>query len=284
MKTKQELLAEVTPKSRMLVMDLVKQAGIDTSDWANFKRGAKWAATNPKYCYEWCFVQGEHIALNLWLDNMEYKNGTLVQTHNMAKRAAMEPNQAWRRRAANMNEAFLLSYRKGLPVNVIVCSGERRDPDIPNAKASTVSKRLLDKLTWHIASYDQETGQCEIARDLEVPLVVDQFSLAENTPVPPERTLSSVASYRRSALVRSKVLLRSQGRCEWCGEFGFITSGGAYYLETHHIVSLSDNGSDDETNVTALCPNHHREAHHGRDIVGMRSKLVQRFGKLSEKP
>ena len=36
-------------------MDLVKLAGVDVSDWANFK--GKHASTNPKYCYEWSFIE-----------------------------------------------------------------------------------------------------------------------------------------------------------------------------------------------------------------------------------
>ena len=36
-------------------------------------------------------------------------------------------------------------------------------------------------------------------------------------------------------------------------------------METHHIVPLSEGGSDGDDNVAALCPNHHREAHYGVD-------------------
>jgi len=43
---------DLKPKERLRVMDLVSEAGIDVSDWANFKGGEGKAASNPKYCYE----------------------------------------------------------------------------------------------------------------------------------------------------------------------------------------------------------------------------------------
>jgi hypothetical protein len=45
-------LSELKPKKRQRIMDLVEEAGVDITDWANIKRGKKWAAANPKYCYE----------------------------------------------------------------------------------------------------------------------------------------------------------------------------------------------------------------------------------------
>ena len=54
-------------------MDLVEEAGIDITDWAkSSNRGKKWAAANPKYCYEWAFIEtGKVVVLNLWFDLMQ---------------------------------------------------------------------------------------------------------------------------------------------------------------------------------------------------------------------
>src|SRR5436309_803038 len=41
---------KATQKTRLI--DLVEEAGLDVTDWGNFARGDKWAAANPKYCYE----------------------------------------------------------------------------------------------------------------------------------------------------------------------------------------------------------------------------------------
>ena len=52
---------ELKPTEKQLVMDLVEAAGVEVSDWANSSRGAKGAAANPKYCYEWSFLQPNRI-------------------------------------------------------------------------------------------------------------------------------------------------------------------------------------------------------------------------------
>jgi 5-methylcytosine-specific restriction enzyme A len=60
------IASEIEPKQHQRVMDLVREAGIDVSDWKNFKGGKQKASVNPKYCYEWSFVgPGKVVALNL---------------------------------------------------------------------------------------------------------------------------------------------------------------------------------------------------------------------------
>jgi 5-methylcytosine-specific restriction enzyme A len=72
--------------------------------------------------------------------------------------------------------------------------------------------------------------------------------------------------YERSKTVRSYVLARAQAHCEACGaKAPFLTPQGAPYLEPHHIRRLSDGGPDDPRFMGAVCPNCHREIHHGVD-------------------
>jgi predicted HNH restriction endonuclease len=72
------------------------------------------------------------------------------------------------------------------------------------------------------------------------------------------------------------VLARAGGRCEWCGQPGFPMANGQVYLETHHVIPLAERGLDIPGNVVALCPNHHREAHHGVLRSDMREALRAR--------
>ncbi|MGB8479113.1 MAG: HNH endonuclease signature motif containing protein [Acidobacteriaceae bacterium] len=69
--------------------------------------------------------------------------------------------------------------------------------------------------------------------------------------------------YSRDPRVREVVLRRANGQCEFCGELGFVKPDGARYLESHHMIALANDGEDRLTNVIALCPNDHREAHFG---------------------
>jgi 5-methylcytosine-specific restriction protein A len=74
--------------------------------------------------------------------------------------------------------------------------------------------------------------------------------------------------------VRDAALCRAKGRCELCKQPGFRMVGGEIYLETHHVIPLSDNGADHVRNVVAVCPNDHREAHHGERREEIRSRLL----------
>lgn len=69
-------LSEIEPKVKPNLIDLVKAAGVDVSDWANCKTVA---SRNPKYCYEWAFVEPKKVVvLNLWHEHMkERRDGTV---------------------------------------------------------------------------------------------------------------------------------------------------------------------------------------------------------------
>ncbi len=81
----------------------------------------------------------------------------------------------------------------------------------------------------------------------------------------PEYKKRMAGHYVRLQKVRSQVLKRAKGKCEACGAPGFVKVDGSEYLETHHIISLSEEGPDTTMNVIALCPNDHRRAHFGED-------------------
>ena len=54
---------------------------------------------------------------------------------------------------------------------------------------------------------------------------------------------------------------------------GFTMKSDATYIETHHIISLANNGSDTDMNVIALCPNDHRRAHHAVEAEALRHEF-----------
>ena len=75
--------------------------------------------------------------------------------------------------------------------------------------------------------------------------------------------------YKRSRMVRDYVVHRAKGRCEYCGEQGFLMANGSRYIEAHHILGLGANGPDTVANVIGLCPGHHREAHFGEKALDL---------------
>lgn len=275
-------LLEILPKEKQVVMELVRQAGVDVGGWAQFEGGPKKAASNPKYCYEWSFVEpNKVVVLNLWYESMQQNEGIISQSFNyrdiVKQYDGVRGKGVWVKRAKKVDEAIKIAIEKKLPIKAIICEGSRRGVDVPNTEASRVRKRFLDPVEWIITSYDWSSGDCTVKRGRQPDDFADQFSLSEELQSTAGRREVSGYSFIRDAEIRKRVLLRANGRCEWCGQRGFLMQNGKLFLETHHIVPLSKDGDDNEKNVVALCPNHHREAHYGTNAEGMRAELEARF-------
>ena len=85
--------------------------------------------------------------------------------------------------------------------------------------------------------------------------------------------ISGSSSIPGSRLVITKEIIRnhnvieyakhlSNGFCSLCGAYApFIDASGEPFLEIHHIIWLSEGGSDSIDNTVALCPNCHRKIH-----------------------
>ena len=106
----------------------------------------------------------------------------------------------------------------------------------------------------------------------------DLRNLALKSAGPARQTktgLSSRSYFVRSETVRQYVLARANGICEGCGEPApFTTKSGTAYLEPHHIRRLTDGGPDDPGFMGAVCPNCHREIHHGCDGSRLNETLL----------
>lgn len=71
------ILSDILPKKRLLVRDLVKEAGVDVTEWEATK------ASNPKYCYKWSFIEpGKVVVLSLWFDTMKELDDTIIKEGN----------------------------------------------------------------------------------------------------------------------------------------------------------------------------------------------------------
>lgn len=97
----------------------------------------------------------------------------------------------------------------------------------------------------------------------------------------PARVLYAGYTYLRDQEVRSAVLARAAGRCEYCGEEGFMKEDGRRYLETHHVIALAKDGVDKLTNVIALCPNDHRKVHFSSERDSIEQEMLLKLGTLN---
>jgi 5-methylcytosine-specific restriction protein A len=282
---KMTTLSDLEPRRKNRVIDLVSAAGVDVTDWANFSGGPARASTNPKYCYEWSFVEpGKTVVLNLWFEAMGENDGTIFQninTRNWGGPAAGSMNRAvWGARARKIDQAIQLAYSDQLPVRVILCDGVRRDLGDPNSSASQVQRRELDPVSWAVTQYNSNTGDATLTRGAIPNLYTDQFDLRTQNDSPPDKHPVSGLAFNRDSKVRDRVRSRARGKCEFCNEPGFKMADGRVYIETHHVIPLSEGGLDIDENVVALCPNHHRESHHGGKRDSLKKTLLDHLSSL----
>lgn len=305
------LLAELEPVQRHRVMDLVEACGISVAGWAIKQGGLSVAnpSANPAYCYEWAFGEaGEPIALCVWHDGLQVDGEAVDYRGNLrqlALRLEAKATDRWEpakhrnraksqaRRARDFDIRCQDAWREKLPVRFILLKGEQANDTELGRDSSLVEFRRLDPEPWHLSHYDMMTGEFRFVRGavmateadtdagIDVGSVedqataehayVDQFDVVDS----PERREIQGSAYVRSALVRAEVLTRAAGVCEACGEPGFRMANGAVYLETHHVVPLSQLGPDVAWNVVAVCANDHRVAHFGESRDEWRTRMIE---------
>ncbi len=95
----------------------------------------------------------------------------------------------------------------------------------------------------------------------------------------PEQVTVKVRRIVRDPRVHAFVMQEAKGKCECCRRKApFVSDDGNPFLEVHHLKQLAQGGPDTVANAVAVCPNCHRELHHGRG----RKKLVARLRKQIE--
>ncbi len=150
------------------MIDLVAAAGLDVGDWANY--AGKHPASNPRYCYEWVFVQeGIPPVACLWFGAIERtSDGSVQQRLNLWKVAkkheSLPGRSAVAKRARALDMALQTSFRKRSPLRIIVVDGEQADLVAQNARSSKVERRKLDPAAWIVSDYDWSTGDCLLVR------------------------------------------------------------------------------------------------------------------------
>lgn len=168
-------LANLEPRKKETLYDLLGVLGISTEDWNGNK-------ANPKYCYNWSFGSiVEHYVVCLWHGNMSVEDGQIVLKGNLRKLAleleavsqdasASPPErsraapQAGRARATD--DAIRSSFNHRLPMSVIVVKGTRRDKAIAGGGSSQTEFRSLDSIKWHVHTYDDDTGIFRLVRGI----------------------------------------------------------------------------------------------------------------------
>lgn len=103
-------------------------------------------------------------------------------------------------------------------------------------------------------------------------LALDDASRARQSsgyPEKPNKRQTTITVFIRNPHVVAAALKRADGKCEGCNSAAPFArqSDRTPYLEVHHRIPLAEDGLDTVDNAIALCPNCHREAHHGEDAA-----------------
>lgn len=109
----------------------------------------------------------------------------------------------------------------------------------------------------------REEAEWQTARTLTMEELKARALTARAGPVTP--VVLTTAYRQRNPFVREYVLRQAAGICQACGEPAPFKRKGYKepFLEVHHLIPLAEDGDDTVENAIALCPNCHREAHHG---------------------
>jgi len=98
----------------------------------------------------------------------------------------------------------------------------------------------------------------------------------------PRKQQSLQTVYERDPLVKAWVIQNAGGICELCKQQGpFKDKSDNHYLESHHVVSLSQGGPDTIENAVALCPNCHKRCHYAHDLEEVRAEMENKIRRIS---
>lgn len=282
------ILDDLYPSTCTLVIDVLRHAGIDTSDWT--------ANDDPSRRNNWSFgKEGEPQILFIWHNELYMDGDRVCYKANMQEHAielerrntATTRSQA--KRARQFHSRVTKAYFQKLPLRVALVDGTVGDDGV--AKVRT---RVLDSMTWYAHRRDSETASVVLIRGLGLPMDFDPSgeyspSFSGQPAEPPSNTSDSepldrqireTATFVRDSEVVRLAKRRAKGLCEYCGEQGFETESGGLYLEGHHVIPLARGGPDEVWNTVAICPDDHRQAHFGKNAVAIRNELIGFLSKI----
>ena len=152
-------------------------------------------------------------------------------------------------------------------------------------KLYTVTPEQWDRLVvafggWPEGSLEPTADPAELERRVQQLLRSGQATKPVGTASPATITSANTTAFVRDPAVKAWVLRRAAGTCECCRQPGpFETEHGFLFLEVHHVRRLADGGSDTVENAVGVCPNCHRELHHGKGRAGLVENL---YGNVKE--
>lgn len=156
------------PTSKRKIIDVVKEAGQNVEDWATSTTGNP--DTNPKYCYEWYFQQGDiQPLLCLWFEGLQSDALGIFQSYSLwptIKSMESQRNHAGAKRASRLDAGLQRAFTSKRPVRVALVSGRIRAGF--EGDSSKADYRELDDAEWTVTEFNHADGTFTIRRDVKL--------------------------------------------------------------------------------------------------------------------
>ncbi|AWA38857.1 HNH endonuclease [Pseudomonas sp. 22105] len=308
------VLDSLKPTGKWMIIDCVQSAGIDVRAWSFRKKGGQPVAlpqSNGGYCYEWSFrsESSDVLLLCVWFEEMEVDSrGRICFVGNLRgyadtlirqlekdirnrNRTIKDPRIT---RAQHFSSTVELAYVNEKNVRVVIVSGPVREKEEGEAGHDRAVGRELDDQAWFVESFDSATGAFVLVRGVrDQPNIICRNTGAEEildgadisadgrvvdqflVEVRVDSYVYGGVKRLRDPSVRRRVLARSGGICELTKVAGFKMANGGVYLETHHIIPLSEGGPDTVDNVIAITADAHRQLHYGVQRDELKARCLE---------
>lgn len=203
-------------------------------------------------------------------------------------------------RAISINHNKIIQL-KGLSATELRLEIGREQADLkidPNSKGGNRTKRILiycpgmshelwnDIAQGSITSSKYINNVCEptsdnVALEEKVKSLLFTDITDPTGNLTPNKTTQNTEAFIRDPKVKAWVLKLANGICESCDSPApFFKQDGMPYLEVHHVLPLSEGGSDRVSNAIAVCPNCHMRFHYASDKIEIRKEAINKLSRL----
>lgn len=241
--------------------------------------------------YSWCAINRERMQaiFTVWDNQIDHDNNEYEFWNDEVDNLRLAvPDRRKTKNLEEMRHALLEALENGYQTLGVLCTPSYPLTS-PRSRQSYIENELLviqlRRTPFGISGRFQGRVDTNSIRHAESiaqtmgPSAIDDIDSNDLGSDDPEYKQRMAGSYVRDDKVRKKVLRRAKGRCEYCGQFGFLKRDGTSYLETHHVISLSEQGQDKPHNVIALCANDHRQAHFGENWLTLQAEFLKKLSK-----
>lgn len=241
--------------------------------------------------YSWCAINRERmqVIFTVWDNEIDHDNNEYEFWNDEVDNLRLAvPDRRKTKNLEEMRQTLLEALENGYQTLGVLCT-PRYPLTSPRSRQSYIENELLviqlrrtpvgisGKFQGRVDT-DSIRHSGSVAQTMSHS-AIDDIGTNELGNDDPEYKRRMAGSYVRDGKVRNKVIKRARGLCEYCGRPGFLKRDGTPYLETHHVISLSEQGPDKPHNVIALCANDHRQAHFGENWLTLQAELLQKLNK-----